>query len=62
MALLFLAGFFYCVTALVLSEANPLKWHPVIYTLFFEVVLLMIYISYRAVTDKDDLPIINDIY
>lgn len=58
----FQAGFFYLILALIFSEPNPLSWHPIVYTIFFEVILFIMYINYRALTDDDDFPKIMGIY
>ena len=52
--MVFQPGMIYLVLSLVLNEYNPLNWHPVIYTVFFELVIFFGYISHRAITDKDE--------
>jgi len=52
--MIFQGGFIYGLLAILIGKMNPLDWHPVIYTIFFEVVLLIGYTSYRALTDDDD--------
>jgi hypothetical protein len=52
--MIFQCGFIYGVLAVIIGKFNPLDWHPVIYTLFFEVVLFIGYTSYRALTDNDE--------
>ena len=60
--MLFQCGFIYGLLILAISKINPLDWHPVIYTLFFEYVLFVGYTSYRALTDDDDFKDIEDIF
>jgi|LauGreDrversion4_2_1035121.scaffolds.fasta_scaffold43195_4 hypothetical protein len=52
---IFQCGFIYGILLLIIGKVNPLDWHPVIYTLFFEVVLFIIYTSYKASTEDDDI-------
>ena len=52
--MVFQPGMIYLVLSLVLNEYNPLNWHPVIYTVFFELIIFFGYISHRAITDKDE--------
>ena len=60
--MVFQPGMIYLVLSLVLNEYNPLNWHPVIYTLFFELVIFFGYISHRAITDKDEFIDIENIF
>lgn len=60
--MIFQCGIVYGILALIIDEANPLSWHPIIYTLFFEFVLFIIYTSYRALTDDDDFLDIESLY
>jgi hypothetical protein len=60
--MIFQCGFVYGILALTIGKVNPLDWHPIIYTLFFEFVLLITYTSYRALTDNDDFKDIEDIF
>ena len=52
--MVFQPGVIYLILCLVFSDYNPLHWNPVVYTIFFELVLFFAYISHRAITDKDD--------
>jgi hypothetical protein len=51
--MLFQCGLIYGLLTLAIGKINPLDWHPVIYTLFFQYVLFVGYTSYRALTDDD---------
>ena len=52
--LMFQCGFAYLTLVYLIGKANPLDWHPVLYTLFFQFVLFIGYTSYRALTDNDE--------
>jgi len=52
--MIFQCGFVYGILALTIGKVNPLDWHPVLYTLFFQFVLFIGYTSYRALTDNDE--------
>lgn len=52
--MIFQCGFAYLTLVYLIGKANPLDWHPILYTLFFEFVLFIGYISYRALTDSDE--------
>lgn len=58
----FQCGIMYGALALIIGKVNPLDWHPIIYTLFFQFVLFIAYTSYRALTDSDEFVDIEDIY
>ncbi len=51
---IFQCGFIYGILLLITGKVNPLDWHPVIYTLFFEFVLFIMYTSYKASTEDDE--------
>jgi hypothetical protein len=51
---MFQCGFAYLTLVYLIGKANPLDWHPVLYTLFFQFVLFIGYTSYRALTDNDE--------
>jgi hypothetical protein len=59
---MFQCGFAYLTLVYLIGKANPLDWHPVLYTLFFQFVLFIGYISYRALTDSDEFVDVEDIY
>jgi hypothetical protein len=52
--MMFQCGFAYLTLVYLIGKANPLDWHPVLYTLFFQFVLFIGYTSYRALTDNDE--------
>jgi hypothetical protein len=60
--MIFQCGFVYGIVALLIGKVNPLDWHPVLYTLFFEFVLFIGYTSYRALTDSDDFEDLESMY
>lgn len=60
--MMFQCGFAYLILVYLIGKANPLDWHPVLYTLFFEFVLFIGYTSYRALTDSDEFVDIESNY
>ena len=60
--MMFQCCFAYLILVYLIGKANPLDWHPVLYTLFFEFVLFIGYTSYRALTDSDEFVDIESNY
>ena len=60
--MMFQCGFVYLTLIYLIGKVNPLDWHPILYTLFFQFVLFIGYTSYRALTDNDEFVDIESNY